>query len=252
MCFCQCPHWPDIKCWFESMLVYFLILSFFFLNNHMHLYLWIKIHFFPLHLKKKIKGSFASVNLYFLPESVLCSSGVCQSQACLSKVLNVFKVYVRVPACASVVAVSSDRRCKVGGGLWFPVLSWRLSQFVRVRKGKQKQKRKTAREWRREKSCSPRTTSPSSASVLSLVFIVFLLFAVRQRGTGADLPVAIQPLLHHLGDEWVVAAAGAFLKSHQDPALRHTAVQPLPQQLLLLLFITHLKEKQMWPLDGTI
>lgn len=109
-------------------------------------------------------------------------------------------------------------------------------------------KRKTVREWRREKSCSPQTTSPSSASVLSLVVIVFLLFAIRQRGTGADLPVAIQPLLHHLGDKWVVAAAGAFLKSHQDPALRHTAVQPLSQQLLLLLFITHLKEKQMWPI----
>ncbi|TNN63328.1 hypothetical protein EYF80_026430 [Liparis tanakae] len=63
------------------------------------------------------------------------------------------------------------------------------------------------------------------------------------RGAGADLPVAVQPLLHHLGDERVAAAAGAFLERHQDAALRHAAVQPLPQQLLLLLLIPHLKEQ---------
>lgn len=90
----------------------------------------------------------------------------------------------------------------------------------------------------------PADLLPAPASVLSLVVIVLLLFAVGQGRAGADLPVAIQPLLHHLGDERMVAAAGAFLKSHQDSAIRHTAVQPLPQELLLLLFITHLKERE--------
>lgn len=92
----------------------------------MHLHLWIKIHFFSFTFEnpppKKIKGSFAFVYLSSLLRSVLCSSGVCQSQVCLSKVVNVFKVYVQVPACASVVAVSSDGGRWVGG-LWFPILS---------------------------------------------------------------------------------------------------------------------------------
>lgn len=91
---------------------------------------------------------------------------------------------------------------------------------------------------------SPAPTPPPRASVLSLIIIVFLLFTIRQRSTGSDLPVAIQPLLHHLGDERVVAVAGAFLKSHQNAALCHAAVHPLPQQLLLLLFITHLMDKR--------
>jgi len=84
----------------------------------------------------------------------------------------------------------------------------------------------------------------NSPSVPSLVIVVLLLLAVGQRGAGADLPVAVQPLLHHLGDERVAAAAGALLKRHQNPALRHAAVQPLAQQLLLLLLIPHLKETQ--------
>lgn len=116
--------------------------------------------------------------------------------------------------------------------------------------GKEKNKpnkykgKKTARERRGGGVLPPPTRPPPCASVLSLIIIVFLLFTIRQRGAGSDLPVAVQPLLHHLGDEWVVAVAGAFLKSHQNAALCHTAVHPLSQQLLLLFFITHLMDNR--------
>lgn len=78
-----------------------------------------------------------------------------------------------------------------------------------------------------------------SASPHSLVFVLLFL-AVGQRGTGADLAVSVQPLLHHLGDQGVVAAAGAFLHGSQHASFCHTAVQPFPQQLLLLLLVSHL------------
>lgn len=85
----------------------------------------------------------------------------------------------------------------------------------------------------------PSADSPSP-EMTSLIIVFFFLFAVRQRGAGSDLPVAVQPLLHHLRDERVVAPSGAFLEGYQDAALRHAAVQPLPQQFLLLLFVPHL------------
>ncbi|KAG9346079.1 hypothetical protein JZ751_007897 [Albula glossodonta] len=77
---------------------------------------------------------------------------------------------------------------------------------------------------------------PLSSLVLSsLVLVILILLSVRQGCAGPDLPVAIQPLLHHLGDQGVVPPPGALLQCHQHPAVRHAAVQPLPQQLLLLL-----------------
>lgn len=219
-----------------------------------------KDSFFPLHLK--IKNKIKKVICIRKP---LFSLQICAVQQSVSlrfvrvKCWMCFKCMSRVPACARRVAVSSVRGGRwVGEGLWFPVLSWRLSQFVRVRKGKRKRKKKINCKREEVGGVLPRpppADHPPPASVLSLVVVVFLLLAVGQRGAGADLPVAVQPLLHHLGDKWVVAAAGAFLKSHQNPALRHAAVQPLPQQLLLLLFITHLKDrggKQIWPSDGAV
>lgn len=74
---------------------------------------------------------------------------------------------------------------------------------------------------------------------VSLIFIVLLL-AVRKRGAGADLAVSVQPFLHHLGDQGVVTAAGALLHGDQEASVCHAAVQPLPQELLLLLVISHL------------
>lgn len=74
----------------------------------------------------------------------------------------------------------------------------------------------------------------------SLVVVVLVLLAVRQGRAGPDLAVAVQPLLHHLGDQRVVAPAGALLHGHQNPSLGHAAVQPLPQQLLLLLLVAYL------------
>lgn len=136
-----------------------------------------------------------------------------------------------------------------------------FSQFVRVRKGENnnnknpqiKQKlRERERGWGR--SPAPRRQPPSASASSLLVVVVFLLLAVGQRGAGADLPVAVQPLLHHLGDERVVAAAGAFLESDQNATFCHTAVQPLPQELLLLLLITHLKDRRehIRPSEGAI
>lgn len=109
-------------------------------------------------------------------------------------------------------------------------------------KTKQK-KKKGKRKINREEGgvLPPPDPLPPSASVQSLVIIVLLLLAVGQRGAGADLPVAVQPLLHHLSDERVVAAAGAFLQCHQNAAFCHAAVQPLSKELLLLLFVSHLK-----------
>lgn len=208
----------------------------------MHLHLWIKIPFF-LYIWNS-----TNQKIIFIRKP-LFSPQICVSQQ-WSFSLRFVRVrcwmcfYVWVSACVKSV---SCQRWKLSAGLWFPILSWRLSQFVRVRKGKNKTNqtniKKTARE---EESCPPPTTTkpPPRASVLSLIIVVFFLFAIRQRSAGSDLPVAIQPLLHHLGDEWVVAVAGAFLKSHQNAALCHTAVHPLPQQLLLLLFITHLMDKR--------
>lgn len=143
----------------------------------------------------------------------------------------------------------SCQRWKVGWGLAVPPSSPEGFHSLSV-SGKEKQKTKENCRRERERDGGSggevEATSrppPLPTSVLSLIVVVFLLFAIRQRGTGADLPVAVQPLLHHLGDKRVVAAAGALLKSHQDSTLRHTAVQPLPQQLLLLLFITHLQDR---------
>lgn len=76
--------------------------------------------------------------------------------------------------------------------------------------------------------------------LVSLVFVLLFL-AVGQRRAGADLAVSIQPLFHHLGDQGVVAAAGALLHGGQHASLRHAAVQPFPQQLLLLLLVSHLR-----------
>lgn len=84
------------------------------------------------------------------------------------------------------------------------------------------------------KCCSFALYSPS------LIVVVLVLLAVRQGRAGPDLAVAVQPLLHHLGDQRVVAPAGALLHGHQDPSLGHAAVQPLPQQLLLLLLVAYL------------
>lgn len=74
----------------------------------------------------------------------------------------------------------------------------------------------------------------------SLIVVILVLLAVGQGRAGPDLAVAVEPLLHHLGDQRVVAAAGALLHGHQDPSLCHAAVQPLPQQLLLLLLVAYL------------
>lgn len=75
----------------------------------------------------------------------------------------------------------------------------------------------------------------------SLVLVVLLVLAVRERGTREHLPVSVQPLLQHLRDERVMSASAALLQRHQRPAVCHAAVQPLPEQTLLLLLTAHLK-----------
>lgn len=193
----------------------------------------------------KIKGSLAFVNLYFLCNSPVNSVSILSSSQCWTYI-------VRVPACASIVAVSSDGggRWNVGRGLVVPTPLLKNFTVCPCHERK-KDKQKLSERGGRRRSAPPHRLPPSSSTpVLSLVVIVFLLFAVRQRCARPDLPVPVQPLLHHLRDEWVVAAARAFLKSHQDATVGHATVQPFAQQLLLLLFITHLKEKQMRPLEG--
>lgn len=74
----------------------------------------------------------------------------------------------------------------------------------------------------------------------SLIVVILVLLAVGQGRAGPDLAVAVEPLLHHLGDQRVVAPAGALLHGHENSSLRHAAVQPLPQQLLLLLLVAYL------------
>lgn len=88
------------------------------------------------------------------------------------------------------------------------------------------------------------SSSPPTPRASSLVVVVFLLLPVGQRGAGPDLPVAVQPLLHHLSDQRVVPAPRALLQGHEDAPVCHAAVQPLPQQLLLLLFITHFLRRE--------
>lgn len=90
---------------------------------------------------------------------------------------------------------------------------------------------------------SPCTKRPVFHPVCSLVLVLVLL-TIRQGGAGADLAVSVQPLLHHLGDQGVVAAAGALLHGHQHASFSHAAVQPFPQQLLLLLLVSILRSRQ--------
>lgn len=74
----------------------------------------------------------------------------------------------------------------------------------------------------------------------SFIFIIFVFLSIRQGCTGPDLPVAVKPLLHHLRDQGVTPPPSALLHGHENAPLRHTAVQPLPEQLLLLLLVTQL------------
>lgn len=91
--------------------------------------------------------------------------------------------------------------------------------------------------------------SPSAQSIPVCSLVLVLLFLpIRQRGTGADLAVSVQPLLHHLGDQGVVAATGALLHGHQHASFSHAAVQPFPQQLLLLLLVSVLRRNGFLPL----
>lgn len=162
-------------------------------------------------------------------------------------------------------AVVSPVRWRSGGGSWFPALSWRFftvcpcqekegGEYYNNNNNKNPQLKEKLKERGRGRSPAPQQIASSTSASSLLVVVVFLLLAVGQRGAGADLPVAVQPLLHHLSDERVVAAAGAFLKRNQNAALCHAAVQPLPQELLLLLFITHLKDRrgQTWPSEGAL
>ena len=75
----------------------------------------------------------------------------------------------------------------------------------------------------------------------SFIIITLVFLAIRKGSTRADLSVAIKPLLHHLGDQRMVAPARALLHGHQDPSFCHTAVQPLPKQLFLLFLVTYLQ-----------
>lgn len=78
----------------------------------------------------------------------------------------------------------------------------------------------------------------------SLIFVLLFLLAIWEGRTGAQLPVAIQPLLHHLCDERMAPPPRALLQRHQDSTLRHATVQPLPQQTLLLILCSHLIDVQ--------
>lgn len=102
------------------------------------------------------------------------------------------------------------------------------------------------KSWRAQYSHPEPTMSISKKhkfQLSSLIFIVVLL-TVRERGAGVDLAVSVQPLLHHLGDQGVVTVAGALLHCDEEASIRHAAVQPLPQQLLLLLLVPHLLESK--------
>lgn len=72
----------------------------------------------------------------------------------------------------------------------------------------------------------------------SFIFILFIFLSIRKGSAGPDLPVAVQPLLHHLGHQRVAAPPRALLHGHQHTPLSHTAVQPLTEQALLLLLVT--------------
>lgn len=218
----------------------------------MHLHLWIKIQIcFPLHLKIRNETSQRVICIrkpWILPPFLCRAAARSVTLRLVWSVLSVFfEVFVRVPACARAVAVSSDRRCQEGGCprpllKTFTVCPCREKGKQTTKKGKSCTRLEEGEGVRLPSHRRP--PPPSSASVSSLVVVLLLLFAVGQRRAGADLPVAVQPLLHHLRDERVVAAAGALLKGHQDPTLRHAAVQPLPQQPLLLLLITHLERRR--------
>lgn len=68
-----------------------------------------------------------------------------------------------------------------------------------------------------------------SRVLFSFIFIVVVFLSVGQGGTRPDLSVAVEPLLHHVRDQRVVAPPRALLQGHQHAALGHTAVQPLPE-----------------------
>lgn len=197
------------------------------------------IFFLPLHLKLKskicIRKSFFSPLDSGWSEKSVCvypSACVCQKSSSVFCQVEVWWGLV-VPCPLLKIFHSLSVSGKGGGGI------------LQQQQQKSPTQRKTKRERMGEESCPPADSQPPSTSASSLlVVVVFLLLAVGQRGAGADLAVAVQPLLHHLSDERVVAAAGAFLKRNQNAALCHAAVQPLPQELLLLLFITHLKDRR--------
>lgn len=88
---------------------------------------------------------------------------------------------------------------------------------------------------------SPTEQIPWSSGLrffFSFIFIIFVFLSIRQGCTGPDLPVAVKPFLHHLRDQGVISPPRALLHGHENTPLGHTAVQPLPEQLLLLFLVT--------------
>ncbi len=88
-----------------------------------------------------------------------------------------------------------------------------------------------------------RVVVSSNADCSSLVFVLLFLLSIGESWTSGELPVTVQPLLHHLSDKRVVPPPGALLHGHQNPALRNAAVHPLPQHPLLLLLRPHLTDQ---------